>query len=165
MTKALMAFLLTLIFILLPTTAISQTIEPVTTEPVIEIPPVEPTAREKMQTADFEKRLQIVTEIVKRKALQYGVSETQMLVTLKCENRDLVTTLQSGHRYRFEDLRRGIRIGEQERSFGLSQIHLPDHPSVSYEQATDPEYAIDFMAEHFSRGQQRQWSCWKMHYQ
>ncbi len=40
--------------------------------------------------------------------------------------------------------------GSQEQSFGLAQIHLPDHPEISKEQALDPEFALDFMAQKFA---------------
>lgn len=36
----------------------------------------------------------------------------------------------------------------REESFGLSQIHLRAHPHITVEQATDPVFALEFLAEH-----------------
>lgn len=101
-------------------------------------------------------------EIVSVKSKEYGVSEVLMVDIINCENTPWDTTLQSKHLYSFSDPRRGIVQGERERSYGLVQIHLPDHPSVSYEQATDPEFAIDFLAKNISEGRLSMWSCAKL---
>ena len=47
-------------------------------------------------------------------------------------------------------------ISSVERSYGLSQINTMVH-DVTIEQATDPEYAINFMAENFSKGKYNMW--------
>lgn len=47
----------------------------------------------------------------------------------------------------------------REESYGLVQIHLPSHPSVSLEQATDIEFALDFLASNVKNGKQRMWTC------
>lgn len=96
-------------------------------------------------------------------AAKYNTFPEKMWSVMKCENAALDPTLQSYHRYTFSDPSRGIHIGEREKSFGLSQIHLPDH-DVTYEQATDPEFAIDYMAKHFAEGKASLWSCYKMIY-
>ena len=41
--------------------------------------------------------------------------------------------------------------GEQEDSWGISQIHLPSHPKVTQEQALDPEFSINFMNDNWDR--------------
>jgi len=46
----------------------------------------------------------------------------------------------------------------REQSFGLAQIHLPDWPSVTQEQARDVDFALDFMASNLSEGKNI-WSC------
>lgn len=53
------------------------------------------------------------------------------------------------------------RDGGRELSFGLVQIHLPDHKNVSKEQAQDPEFAFEFMADYWDQGQENQWSCYR----
>lgn len=102
-----------------------------------------------------------VEQLVQKYATLYKVSSAKMMETIRCENRDLKPALQSGLYYQFSDPKRGIKIGERERSYGLVQIHLPDHPEVSYEQATDPEFSIEFMAKKFSQGRAYEWSCYK----
>jgi hypothetical protein len=49
-------------------------------------------------------------------------------------------------------------VGEREKSFGPAQIHLPAHPEITKEQASDPDFALNFMAEHLSKGQDK-WTC------
>lgn len=101
-------------------------------------------------------------EIVSVKSKEYGVSESLMVDIINCENTSWDTTLQSKLPYSFSDPKRGIVIGERERSYGLVQIHLPSHPSVSYEEATDPEFAIDFLAKNIAQGRLSMWSCAKI---
>ena len=101
-------------------------------------------------------------EIVSVKSKEYGVSEGLMVDVISCENVSWDTTLQSKIKYNFNDPRRGIVFGEREKSYGLVQIHLPDHPYVSYEQATDPEFSIDFMAKNIAEGRLSWWSCAKL---
>lgn len=91
-------------------------------------------------------------------AAKYNTFPEKMWEVMKCENWDLVPDLQSHHTYTFTDERRGIYYGDRERSFGLAQIHLPDH-DVTYEQAIDPAFAIDFMAKNFAEGNAQWWTC------
>jgi hypothetical protein len=51
--------------------------------------------------------------------------------------------------------------GDRERSFGIVQINLPSHPTVTYEQAMDNEFSVIFMADKFRKGQQRIWTCYR----
>jgi hypothetical protein len=83
-------------------------------------------------------------------AVKYGVSASEMKRVIKCESQGS-TTIQSRHRR---------PDGSRERSFGLVQIYLPAHPDVTYEQAVNPKFAIDFMAKNFKEGRQRMWSCY-----
>ena len=85
----------------------------------------------------------------KNKAEEYGVSFEQMWNTVMCENPQLDPTLQS----------HWVLNGVREDSWGISQIHLPSWPSVTHEQATDPEFSSTFMAEKFSQGKARLWTC------
>ena len=105
-----------------------------------------------------------VNEIYKEAAQRYGVSESQMLTTMRCESHGGVHDIQSMQRYKFSDPKRGIYAGEQEKSFGASQIHLPDHPNVTKEQAIDPYFAAEFMAKAFAQGKQSWWTCWRDNY-
>lgn len=53
-------------------------------------------------------------------------------------------------------------IGDNGQSYGLAQIHLPSWPDISKEQALDPEFAINFLAEKLSKNQGYLWTCWRM---
>lgn len=44
-----------------------------------------------------------------------------------------------------------VKNGVREDSWGLAQIHLPSHPTVSKEQTLDPDFAIKFMSDNFYR--------------
>jgi hypothetical protein len=99
-----------------------------------------------------------LVELAYSYANKYGVSGDYMVDLISCENRPWDPELQSQIKYNFNSPNRGIVKGEQEQSYGLSMIHLPDHPSVTKEQATDPYYALNFMAEHLANGQNI-WSC------
>lgn len=100
---------------------------------------------------------QVVEDLVSRYAPLYGVSASSMMRTLSNENDTFEPCRQSGLTYR-EGNRWGFPAGAQERSFGVAQIHLPDNPTVTKEQACDPDFAVKFMAEAFAKGHQRRWS-------
>ncbi len=82
----------------------------------------------------------------------------KIIKTINCENRDWDVKLQSGLKYKAGN-RWGLPAGSLEKSYGLSQIHLPDHKDITYEQAVDPDFAISYMAEHL--GRDVSWSCYK----
>jgi hypothetical protein len=88
---------------------------------------------------------------VETKAKEYGVSAQLMKDIIKCES-NWDVDVQSHHTLSYG----------REKSFGLVQIHLPSHPTVSYEEAIDPAFAINFLAEHIADGSARMWSCYKM---
>lgn len=69
------------------------------------------------------------------------------------------TAVQSNHRYPTDRPHEGLKAGQREQSFGLVQIHLPAHPSVSKAQATNPEFAIDFLGKNIAAGRMSMWSC------
>ena len=48
----------------------------------------------------------------------------------------------------------------RERSFGLSQIHLPSHPDITESMAKDPVFAVDFMAKNFEK-HSSWWMCYE----
>lgn len=50
--------------------------------------------------------------------------------------------------------------GTQERSYGLAQINLDANPTISLDEATDPEFALRFMAQSWAEGYARHWTCW-----
>lgn len=100
-----------------------------------------------------------IVRLINKYADQYGVSRTLMYNIIECETAHTFDpNIQSGLKYKFSDSRRGIIMGQQEKSYGLAQIHLPDHPQVTIEQAKDPEFAIQFMASNLSEGRHL-WYC------
>lgn len=48
----------------------------------------------------------------------------------------------------------------REDSWGVAQIHLPSHPSITRAQALDPEFALEWSAKQFKAGNARMWSCY-----
>ena len=46
----------------------------------------------------------------------------------------------------------------RELSFGLAQIHLPDHPNITQAQATNPFFAADFIAKNWE-AHKDWWKC------
>lgn len=71
------------------------------------------------------------------RAYAAGKDPIPMVKTIYCESQ-------------WYNIQSGITInGVQEESYGLAQIHLPSHPHITKEQALTPEFAIDFMVEHF----------------
>ena len=107
----------------------------------------------------IEVRTEWTEERIKQEVLERskerGVSYDQVWNTIMCESHGS-TTVQSKHRR---------PDGTREQSFGLVQIHLPAHPNVSYEEAIDPEFAIQFIVENFAAGRQRMWTCWRQLYE
>lgn len=100
-----------------------------------------------------------VTELVQKYSTEYKVSGAQMMATLQCEDTTFDFTKQSDLTYK-EGNRWGKPAGSREQSYGVAQIHLPDHKDITYEQATDPDFAVKYMAEQFSLGKQKSWSCY-----
>lgn len=53
-------------------------------------------------------------------------------------------------------------IGDSGHSIGLVQIHLPSHPDITRIQALDSYFAMDFMAQEWTKGNAKKWSCWRL---
>jgi hypothetical protein len=79
-------------------------------------------------------------------ATQYGLSKEKrslILETIRCETMGTFDpSLQSTHRYKRDNAKWGVKAGEQERSFGLAQIHLPSWPDITIDQAKDTRFAL-----------------------
>jgi hypothetical protein len=99
---------------------------------------------------------QIIEKLVDKYSVKYNVSKVDLLRTLKNENRTFDFDLQSGLKYK-KGNRWGFPAGTLEKSYGVAQIHLPDHPEITYEQAIDPEFSVAYMASEFSKGRAKQW--------
>lgn len=74
------------------------------------------------------------------------MSGNELVATLKCE---------SGFNPK--------AVGDKGKSFGIAQIHLPAHPTITKQQALDPMWAIDWTAQQFAKGEKgkRMWTCWR----
>jgi hypothetical protein len=77
-----------------------------------------------------------------------------MYRVIQCETSNTFDSdIQSGYKY---------PNGKREQSFGLAQIHLPDHPHISRTEAISADFALNFMASEFQAGRKWKWSCWKL---
>lgn len=89
------------------------------------------------------KELTIEQKVVKY-ANQYNVSSQLMRDVVMCES--------------------GMNpnaLGDQGHSRGLSQIHDYYNPTISHEQAYDPDFALEFLAKGISSGQGGRWTCYR----
>jgi len=81
-------------------------------------------------------------------ASKYQVSKEVMNTVVKCESN-----------YKPD------AVGDRGNSFGLSQIHLPSWGGqITKEEALDPDFALEFMAEKLSKGKGNLWTCYRMFY-
>lgn len=78
--------------------------------------------------------------IITRKAFVYGVDEELMHEIVKCESQYNTNA---------------VNISPRERSYGLVQINTLAH-DIEISQATDPEFAIDFLAKNIKKGKAKQ---------
>jgi len=103
-----------------------------------------------------------IESLITQFSAQYGVSEYVMYEVIRCETAGTFDpSIQSFVYYTFTDPSIGIYKGEREKSYGLAQIHLPHHPDITYEQATDPEFALEFLASNLSAGRGYLWTCYR----
>ena len=90
----------------------------------------------------------ITTEsLIRDASLKYNVSYTKLFNTLKCES-----GMDSA------------AIGDGGHSYGIAQIYLPAHPSITKAQALDKAWAIDWTAHQFSLGSAHIWTCYRLLY-
>ncbi len=80
---------------------------------------------------------------------EYNVSADVMNNVIKCESKFNPTA---------------INHSAIEYSVGLSQINLNVHKDVTFEQATNPEFAIEYMAKNIGKNP-RMWSCYRNLYE
>jgi hypothetical protein len=52
--------------------------------------------------------------------------------------------------------------GTREPSFGTCQIHAPSWPSVAPEQAKDPVWCMEWMAQKWEQGEEYKWSAYHL---
>ena len=95
---------------------------------------------------------EMVRELATNKAKEYGLHTKRFLATIECESG--FESVQSNHYYK----------GEREESYGVAQIHLPSHPSVTKEMALEPSFAVDWMAKQWVNDDAELWSCYRLLY-
>jgi hypothetical protein len=57
--------------------------------------------------------------------------------------------------------RKAVHISKWEESYGLVQINLKAHPTITVEQAEDPDFALTYLAKGLSTDPNA-WSCYRM---
>jgi len=96
-----------------------------------------------------------VSSLITKYASKYGVSEAVMRKVIDCESQ--YQNIQSR-------IPKASGPNGREDSWGIVQIHLPDHPNITKAQALDKEFAINFLAKNLSTGKGRMWTCWRKYY-
>ena len=86
-----------------------------------------------------------ISEKIDAAAKKYGVQSTLMRSVIKCE---------SSYNPK--------AVGDGGTSFGLAQINLPSHPTITKEQAFDEDFAIDFLASNLAKGKGNMWTCYRI---
>jgi hypothetical protein len=98
--------------------------------------------------ADIPHESKVTTDVIKHiytRAAEVGLDGDALAHTIFCESQ-------------FYNIQSGIVVdGVQEPSYGIAQIHLPSHKDVSYEEAMDPYFAVDFVIEHWAEGTKGIW--------
>jgi hypothetical protein len=107
-----------------------------------------------IETIDEPQAVQVATsskEWIKQRIIHYaeiyGVSWEVMDFIVKCESNYNPNA-----------------IGDNGHSFGLVQIHLMSwiDAGVDYGLATDPEFALDFLARKLKSGDGHLWTCYRL---
>lgn len=89
-----------------------------------------------------------ISELIHDNAVKYGVSEWLMTEIIRNESRNKPTAKGDAD-YVCK------RTGQISPSYGLVQISSCWHPEVTYEQATNPAFAIEFLAKGIAAGKCR----------
>lgn len=85
--------------------------------------------------------------LIQDASIRYEISFDKLYSTLKCESK-----------------LNPKAIGDHGKSFGVAQIHLPSHPTITKKQALDPVFAVNWSAKMFSQGKANLWSCYRALY-
>lgn len=84
--------------------------------------------------------------LIEKYAQIYSISPLLMKEIIKCESSFNVNAKN---------------ITEREESYGLVQINLLAHTNISIEQATNPDFAIEFLAKNFNKADRMWVTCYK----
>lgn len=84
---------------------------------------------------------------IDKEAPKYGIDPQRVKNRVSCETGGIWNpSIQSGY----------YRNNVREQSYGLAQINLPSHKNISYVQATDPKFALDYIIKNWNKDH---WSC------
>lgn len=86
-------------------------------------------------------------DIVAEKSFKYSVSPKVVAKIINCESSNNPNA---------------INITDREESYGLVQINLKVWKNITKEQATDPDFAVDYLAKNLSKGKASMWTCSKL---
>lgn len=98
---------------------------------------------------------------MRRKAEEHNANYYVMESIVACESGYKVG-IQSYHVYTETNAPKGYKAGDREQSYGLAQIHVPVHP-VTVEEANNPVFAINWLAEKVASGKAHIWTCYNKH--
>lgn len=87
-----------------------------------------------------------VKELARTTAISHGLDVNKFVWVVGCE---------SSYKYNAK--------GDGGYSHGVVQIHAPSHPQITLEQAEDPHFALEWMANEWKSGRSRQWTCARMY--
>lgn len=90
--------------------------------------------------------------LINKYASEYDVSSTTI---------DLIVGCETGGTYDPSVQSFIITNGYREQSYGLAQIHIPDWPEITISQAKDPEFALNFLAQHLKNKEGNLWTCYR----
>jgi len=86
-------------------------------------------------------------------AKKYGIDEYSFVATLSGESIRFTWNDQS--------LIKADGPNGREDSWGICQIHLPSHPTITKEQALDPAWCIEWSAKQFRDGNATMWTVYR----
>lgn len=89
--------------------------------------------------------------LVRATEVQYGLTDS-FYNTLKCES--------AGWQNTQSRVAHAAGPNGREDSWGVVQIHLPDHPEITRAQALDPTFAVPWAAEIFKEGSAHLFTCY-----
>lgn len=78
-------------------------------------------------------------------ASQHGLNTNHFLATIQCES-NWNPTIE----------------GDDGNSLGIAQISMLYHPEITSQEAKDPTFALNWMAEEWETGNASSWSCWRL---
>ena len=111
-----------------------------------------------------QKAIDAVNKALDKEVTQETKNRIEYLYEKSIENNvpfeDAVKTVYCESQWYSQQSNAVYDTGEQELSFGLSQIHLPSHKNVTKEMAMDAYYSIDFLINHWYTEQAKADKMW-----